>query len=118
MPHCSYADFRFVVEPVMDGISYGINFFSSGVFWKGHAEENAKKGEKRLSLLKRLAGVTWGSSPDVLSTTYKSHVRPVLDYGGEFLATSSKSCCDIIDKIPNKALRLITTAASSSHCCP
>ncbi|GFY77586.1 uncharacterized protein TNIN_188851 [Trichonephila inaurata madagascariensis] len=79
----------------------------------GHAEENAKKkGVQRLSLLKRLAGVTWGSS-DVLTTIYKSYVRPVLDYG-ELLAIASKSCGDIIERIQNKALRLITSAASST----
>ncbi|GFS46278.1 reverse transcriptase domain-containing protein [Trichonephila inaurata madagascariensis] len=57
-------------------------------------EGTCEKGEKRLSLLKRLAGVTWGSS-DVFPTTYKSYVRPVLDYGGELLAIASKSCDDI-----------------------
>ena len=49
----------------------------------------------RLRLLNRLAAVTWGSSPDVRATTYKSYVRPVLDYGGELLATASDSCTDV-----------------------
>ncbi|GFW67910.1 uncharacterized protein TNCV_3872401 [Trichonephila clavipes] len=88
--------------------------FDNKLFWKGNVEENAKKGEKRFSLLKRLTGVTWGSSPAVFSTTCKSYVRPVLDYGGELLATASKSCGGIIDRIQNKALRLITFAASST----
>ncbi|GFW93805.1 hypothetical protein TNCV_4220861 [Trichonephila clavipes] len=35
------------------------------------------------SLLKRLAGDTWGSSPNVLATTYKFCVRSFLDCGGE-----------------------------------
>ncbi|GFU92192.1 reverse transcriptase domain-containing protein [Trichonephila clavipes] len=77
-------------------------------------KKNAKKEEKRLSLLTRLAGVTWRSSPDVLSTPYKFYVRSVLDYGGEFLATTSKICGDIIDRIQNIALRLNIYAVPSS----
>lgn len=88
--------------------------FDNKISWRGHAEENAKEGENRLSLLKRLAGVTWGSSPNALATTYRSYVRPVLDYDGELLATASESCGDKTDKIQNKALRLITSVASST----
>lgn len=56
-------------------------------------------------------GIIWGSSSDVLATVYKSYIRLVLDYGGELLATASESCCDLVDKVQNKALRLITSAA-------
>ncbi|GFY49380.1 reverse transcriptase domain-containing protein [Trichonephila inaurata madagascariensis] len=56
----------------------------------------------------------WLGSCDVLFTTYKSYVRPALDYGGELLETGSKSCGDIIDRIQNKALRLVTSANSST----
>ena len=41
-------------------------------------------------------------------------MRPVLDYGGELLATASDSCTDNVDKVQNKALRLITAAACST----
>ncbi|GBM12701.1 hypothetical protein AVEN_228500-1 [Araneus ventricosus] len=78
--------------------------------WRRHAE----KGESRLSLLKRLSGVTWGSSPETLATTYKTYIRPVLDYGGELLATASDCCGDKVNRVQNKALRLITSAACST----
>ncbi|GFV44924.1 hypothetical protein TNCV_1712411 [Trichonephila clavipes] len=73
-----------------------------------------KKGRKDLASSKDWLGSTLGSSLDIYSTTYKSYVRLVLDYGGELLDTASKSCGDIIDRIQNKALRLITSAASST----
>ncbi|GBM58430.1 hypothetical protein AVEN_63786-1 [Araneus ventricosus] len=76
--------------------------------WRRHADEKAEKGAIRLSLLKRLSGVTWGSSPETLATTYKTYARPVLDYGGELLSTASDCCGDKVDRVQNKALRLIT----------
>ncbi|GFQ78872.1 hypothetical protein TNCT_549811 [Trichonephila clavata] len=57
-----------------------------------------KRQKKRLSSQK-----TGDPSPDVLTTTYKSYVRPVLNYGGELLATASKNSGDNINKIQNKA---------------
>ncbi|GFS42066.1 uncharacterized protein TNIN_241211 [Trichonephila inaurata madagascariensis] len=96
-----------------DHFSYLGATFDNRLSWRGHAEGNTKKGEKKLGLLKRLAGVTWGSS-DVLSTFCKSYARPVFDYGGELLATASKICGDIIDRIQNKAFRLIPSAFSST----
>ncbi|GBO26071.1 hypothetical protein AVEN_272902-1 [Araneus ventricosus] len=82
--------------------------------WRRHADENAKKGASRLSLLKRLSGVMWGSSPETLATTYKTYVRPVLDYGGGLLATASDCCGNKVDRVQNKALRLINSAACST----
>ncbi|GFY49513.1 reverse transcriptase domain-containing protein [Trichonephila inaurata madagascariensis] len=65
-----------------------------------------EKRQKKDCLLKRLAGVPWGSSPDVLTTKYKSYVRTVLDYG-KLLAKASKSGGDKTNKIQNKAFRLL-----------
>ncbi|GBO16320.1 hypothetical protein AVEN_116215-1 [Araneus ventricosus] len=78
--------------------------------WRRHVE----KGASRLSLLKRLSGVTWGFSPETLATTYKTYVRPVLDYGGELLAIASDCCGVKVDRVRNKALRRITSAACST----
>ena len=79
-----------------------------------HSEEMVKTGNGRLRLLKRLSGITWGSSTDTLLTTYKTYVKPVLEYGGELIATASNTCQRQIDLTQNKALRLITGAAGST----
>ncbi|GFY38049.1 reverse transcriptase domain-containing protein [Trichonephila inaurata madagascariensis] len=91
---------------IEDHFSYLGATFDNMHSCREYTEENTKKGVKRLSLLKRLAGVTWGSCPEFRITTYKSYVRHVLEYGEELLDTSSKSCGDIIDMIQNKALSL------------
>ncbi|GIY55768.1 reverse transcriptase domain-containing protein [Caerostris darwini] len=79
-----------------------------------HPEETTKKGNNRLKLLKRLSGITWGSSSDTLLTAYKTYVRLVLDYGGELITTASSTCQKVIDLMQNKALRLITGTAGST----
>ncbi|GBM70105.1 hypothetical protein AVEN_151569-1 [Araneus ventricosus] len=82
--------------------------------WRRHVDKKVEKGVSRLGLLKRLSGVTWGSSPETLATTCKTNVRPVLNYGGKLLAIASDCCGDEVDRVQNKALRFITSAACST----
>ncbi|XP_014291076.1 uncharacterized protein [Halyomorpha halys] len=60
--------------------------------------------------MKRLTGTKWG----VLSTAYKSYVRPNLDYGAELLITSSKVASEKLDQVQNQALRIITGGVKST----
>jgi hypothetical protein len=55
--------------------------------------------------------VTWGATPEMITITYTSYVQPVLDYGRELMSTASDNVCNALDKVQNKALRLITGAA-------
>lgn len=55
--------------------------------------------------------MTWGANPEIITITYTSYVQPVLDYGRELLSTASDNVCNALDKVQNKALRLITGAA-------
>ncbi|XP_014291088.2 uncharacterized protein [Halyomorpha halys] len=65
-------------------------------------------------MMKRLTGTKWGASQDVLSTVYKSYVRPNLEYGAELLISSSKAALEKLDKIQNQALRIITSGVKST----
>ncbi|GFY57738.1 putative RNA-directed DNA polymerase from transposon BS [Trichonephila inaurata madagascariensis] len=64
--------------------------------------------------VKRIAGVKWGSSQSVLTSTFTSYIRPVIDYGSELLVTASDSALLKLDSVQNKALRFITGAATST----
>ncbi|GFR23571.1 putative RNA-directed DNA polymerase from transposon BS [Trichonephila clavata] len=59
----------------------------------------------------RLTATTWGSNQDVLKTTYKSYIRPVLEFGGEVTITANKCTTKVLDRVQNIALRTITGAA-------
>jgi ribonuclease HI len=75
---------------------------------KHHFEEAAAKGRKRLRLLQRAAGVSWGSKSDTLALTYKTYIRPAMEYGTEIFPEASAAQQSQIDKVQNAALRLIT----------
>ncbi|XP_014281323.1 uncharacterized protein [Halyomorpha halys] len=64
--------------------------------------------------MKRLTGTKWGAPQDVLSTAYKSYVRPNLEYGAELLIISSKAALEKLDKVQNQALRIITGGMKST----
>lgn len=82
--------------------------------WSRHISRLSSQGERRMTLLNRLAGVQWGASQDVLSTAYKTYVRPSMEYGSELLVTASESALSKLSITQNKALRLITGAPKST----
>ena len=82
--------------------------------WKKQAHKVSEKATKRLGILKRLAGSKWGCSRDVLNTTYKAYIKPVLHYGCEALVTSNESNVNKLEKVQNQAMRLITGAVKST----
>ncbi|GFY59370.1 uncharacterized protein LOC103524116 [Trichonephila inaurata madagascariensis] len=55
--------------------------------WTKHIAKVVENATSRL--LKRIAGVKWGSSQSVLASTFTSYIRPVIDYGSELLVTAS-----------------------------
>ncbi|GFU71352.1 uncharacterized protein LOC103524116 [Trichonephila clavipes] len=82
--------------------------------WTKHIDKVAENATSRLSLLKGIAGVKWGSSQSILTSTFTSYIRPVIDYGSEFLVTASDNALSKLDIVLNKALRSITGTATST----
>lgn len=81
---------------------------------KPHAIKQGEKAEKRLKILKRLAGSTWGTNLHTLVTTYKSYVQPVLTFGEEVMICASDSVNKNLEVVQNKALRIITGAIKTT----
>jgi hypothetical protein len=73
-----------------------------------------EKGLKRIRLLNRLTLTKWGATQDILITTYKTYVRPVMEYGNEVIITASKTSLKKLDRVQNLALRTITGAANGN----
>ncbi|GFQ73052.1 uncharacterized protein LOC103524116 [Trichonephila clavata] len=82
--------------------------------WTTHIAKVAENATSELSLLKRIAGVKWGSSKSVLTSTFTPYIRPVIDYDSELLVTVSDSALSKLDIVQNKALRIITGVATST----
>ncbi|GFX43799.1 uncharacterized protein LOC103524116 [Trichonephila clavipes] len=80
--------------------------------WTKHIAKVVENATSRISLLKKgIACVKWGSSQSVLTFTFTSYIRPVIDFGSE-LVTASDSALSKLDIVQNKALRFITGAAT------
>ncbi|GFT59262.1 uncharacterized protein LOC103524116 [Trichonephila clavipes] len=84
----------------------------SRLTWTKHIAKVVENATSRLSLLKRIASVKWGSSQSVVTSTFTSYIRLVIDYGSELLVTASDSALSKLDIAQNKALRFITGAAT------
>ena len=60
---------------------------------KQHADKICAKVSPKTSVLKRLAGVKWGGTLDLLNKTYKIYIKPNIMYSGEALATAHSIVC-------------------------
>ncbi|GFW46176.1 uncharacterized protein LOC103524116 [Trichonephila clavipes] len=82
--------------------------------WTKHIAKVVENATSRLSLLNRTAGVKWGSSQTVWTSTFTSYIIPVIDYGSKLLVTTSDRALSKLYIAQNKALRFITGAATST----
>lgn len=73
--------------------------------------QNASKG---LTIMRSLAGIQWGSDPQVLSMLYKSIVRSHFDYSILAYMNANLTYLKKLDVIQNKALRIISGAICST----
>ena len=88
--------------------------FDKKLTWKSHIEMIINKAQKRLSILKRMAGVQWGCNRNTLNTTYNMFIKPLFLYCCEPLITSSSAILRKLDILQNQALRLITGAVKTT----
>ena len=79
--------------------------------WKQHIAKAEAKARRRLAILLKLAGTTWGSSEKILKTVYRGKVRPQLEYGSSAWSTTAKTNQQALDKVQNQARH------SSDHWC-
>ena len=79
-----------------------------------HVDSTADKATKRLCILRRLTGTKWGATQDVLASTYKTYIRPLMEYGCEAFATASDATKKKLSTVQNNALRLVCGAATST----
>ena len=82
--------------------------------WKPQIEEMERKGVRKLALLKKLAGTTWGANSKLLARTYTGAVRPTMEYAATTWSTASKTNKSRLDKVQNMGLRLILGAMKST----
>jgi hypothetical protein len=77
-PFTPTLEFRGETLRTSDSTTYLGCVLDSRLNWRKHAEHLKTKAEKRLPILKRLAGSRWGCNRRTLNTTYKMFIQPLL----------------------------------------
>ena len=62
----------------------------------------------------KLAGIAWGTNPDILKEVYKGAVRPVVEYASTAWDTGSKTNKSKVNRVQNMGLRIILGAMRST----
>ena len=84
-------------------------YFDKMHFFNHHATKTAAKANKKINILKALAGTTWGQDQETLLITYKSIGRSVLEYGSPIWSPAiSDTSWDKLQRVQNKALKVAT----------
>ncbi|KAK7108155.1 hypothetical protein V1264_015944 [Littorina saxatilis] len=82
--------------------------------WKPHIEDMESRGIKRLALMRKLSGTTWGANSKILKKVYTGTVRPVLEYASSSWNTAAKTNKTRLDKVQNLGLRTILGAMKTT----
>ena len=82
--------------------------------WKPHLEAVEAKATRKLAIMKKLAGTTWGTNSDILKQVYTGAVRPVVEYASTIWDTASKTNKSKLDRVQNMGLRIILGAMRST----
>ena len=80
--------------------------FDRAVTWTPHIDQVVARCNKRLNLLKVMAGTRWGASKDVLLTVYKALIRSMIDYGCTAYDTASQTTKSKLESVQSKALKI------------
>lgn len=81
--------------------------------WRRYIDNLTVRANKAFNVLKSLASTYWGADPKILLLLYKSLIRSHFEYGF-FCFAGDNRLVDILDKIQNKSMRLITGAFKST----
>ena len=65
-------------EPTYLGVT-----FDKRQTWKPHLQEAETRARRKLALMRKLAGSTWGPDKRTLQIVYEGAIRPHLEYGAE-----------------------------------
>ena len=80
-----------------------------------HVEKLAERAKQRLSILKALAGTTWGQQKESLITTYKASIRSLLTYAAPiWLPDTNITKIAKFQRVQNAASRIATGSVKLS----
>ena len=82
--------------------------------WSNHIEHLWTSCSKRLNVMKRLAGVSWGVCREQILHYYLATIRAKITYGSSLYGSAANTTLNKLDTIHNTALRISMGVMSSS----
>ena len=79
-----------------------------GLCFNKYAETIKERTSRRLNMLKRIKGRNWGASSHLIMISYKTLIRPIIDYIPFITPLMAKSNYLILERIQRRAARSIT----------
>ena len=102
------------VLPWVDQVKYLGVILDSKLNLATHVEYMKGRAEKRISILKCVAGKRYGADRTILLRMYKALVRPILEYASFILDGAGNRRVGSLETIQNTGLRIATGALRTS----
>ena len=91
----------------------GVNL-DTRLTWRPQVESMERKSIRRLAVMKKLAGTSWGGNTDILKQVYTATVRPCMEYASTSWDTAAKTTKEKLDKVQNMGLRIMLGTLKST----
>ncbi|KAL4113976.1 hypothetical protein QTP88_017519 [Uroleucon formosanum] len=88
--------------------------FDHKLSWKAHIRNLKSSCSTRMSIIKTLSNLTWGSDQNSLTLIYKSLILSLINYGSVIYGTTKRNLLNTLDPIHNQGIRLATGAFRTS----
>ena len=82
--------------------------------WAEQIKKAETKARKKLGIMRKLSGTTWGANEGTLKQVYQGTVRPHLEHGSSSFMTAAQTHLSTLEKVQNQGLRIITGAMRST----
>lgn len=92
----------------------GLRLDGPRLSWAGHIEHLKTSCNRRLDVMKRIAGIRWGANRDLLLKYYLATIRPKIMYGSSIYGSAARTVLTRLDPLQNAALRISMGAMKSS----
>ena len=80
--------------------------FDRKLTFEEHILDIVRRAHKRMNLLKALKGTWWGATSETIMYTYRTYIRPILEYSCVLFAHASDSLLNKIQAVETTAIKL------------
>lgn len=81
-------------------------YLDSRLNWKEHIRLTKNKAQRAISIMKAIAGFSWGAHPSNMLCIFEGLVRAILDWGSYFYEDAASGLLESLERVQYAALRI------------